>query len=274
MKFKIIFAAFNILIVFSFLLVFLLPIFMLGSDYVSLFWKDSWYIAVVFIVILLSINILYFSNRRLLSFLENENWPELKNLLEEKIFASKKIRKMYIRMYISTSIAASEIDDIRRLEAELRETNPRALKEWALPLGLPYLLSGDPVKMKSFFGEFIDSETADSGWIKWNYCFALLLLEEKDEAVSILKDLSAEKKDPLLRLSSLYMLSPFRNDENAGQILEDGRAELKTGKTRQFFIDEMKERKDNVQMLFISKIIGEALDWLYSEGLREDDENL
>jgi hypothetical protein len=247
---------------------------MLGSDYASLFWKDSWYIAIVFVIILSAINVLYFTNRRLLSCLENENWPELKKLLEAKIFDRKKTGKMYIRMYISASIASSEIDDIRRLEAELREANPRALKEWALPLGLPYLVSGDPVKMKSFFGEFLDSDTNDSGWVKWNYCFALLLLEEKDEAVPILENIAADKKDPLLRLSSLYMLSPFRNDENAGKILEEGKTELKAGKSKQFFIDEMKRRKDNVQMLFISKIIGEALGWLYSEDVREDNEDL
>lgn len=238
---------------------------MLGSEYALQFWQDSWYIAVIFVLILIFINLMYFSNKLILGFLEAENWPELKNLLDDRIFNRKKYRKMYFRMYISTCIATATVDDIRKLEQELRQTNPKLLKEWALQLGLPYLLDNNPSEMKKYFGEFISTGTADSLWIKWNYCFALLLLKETGEAIEILRGLGAEKKDSLLRLSSIYMLSPFRNDEAVKPVLDAGRSELKEKMTKESFKKELGKQKDNVQMIFLTKIFGEAVNWLYDE---------
>ena len=265
MKFKVIFLSFNILIVFSFLMIFLLPVFMLGGEYSMQFWQDSWYIAVIFITILIFINLLYIFNRQMLGYLEVENWPELKKLLEDNLFEKKKLWKMYIRMYISTCIATSSINDIKRLEQALEQSNPGALNKWALPLGLPYLLSNDPDVMKSYFGRFLTVSSDDSGWIKWNYCFALMLKKDTDEAVEMLKLLSAEKKDSILRLSSLYMLSPFKNEDAIKTVLDKGCEDLRSSMNREDFIKELEKQRDNVQMLFLSKIFDEALDWLYQE---------
>ena len=72
LKFKIIFISFNILLVFSFLIIFLLPVFMLGSEYALQFLQSSWWVAVIFLVILVFINLIYFLNRRILTYLEDE----------------------------------------------------------------------------------------------------------------------------------------------------------------------------------------------------------
>lgn len=265
MKFKIIFISFNILIVFSFLMIFLLPVFMLGGDYALQFWQSSWWVAVIFMIILIFVNVLYFMNRKILGYLETENWTELKVLLEQKIFQQNSVRKMYIRMYISTCIASSAINDLMLLENKFRQEDPKAMEAWALALGLPYLLKNDPAQMKAYYGEFLELNTADAGWIKWNYCFSLLLQKETDEAIVILKLLATEKKDVLLQLSALYMLSPFTGDESVAQIIETGKTELKTGMTKALFAKELEKQKDNVQMLFLTKIFNEAADWLYEE---------
>ncbi len=264
MKFKLIFLSFNILIVFSFLMIFLMPVFMLGNEYGLQFWLDSWYIAVIFIIVLIFINALYFMNRRILGYLETENWPELKKLLGNYLFEKKKLRKMYVRLYISTCIATSNINEIRKVDELLSGENPRMRREWALQLGLPVLLEGDPVKMKKYFGEFLSAGTPDEGWIRWNYCFAMLLLKETDEPVRILTELSRLKKDPILQLTSLYMLSPFGSEEQVNAVLEPGRNELKNKMSRESFMKWSEKQQDNVQMLFLSNIINDALDWLYS----------
>ena len=257
---------FNILIVFSFLMIFLLPVFMLGAEYAGQLWQDSWYVSVIFIVILVFINILYFSNRKILSCLETENWSELKNILDDKIFNGNSYRKMYIRLYISTCIAAASINDITRLEKLFREKAPEQLRKWALPLGLPYLLSDRPQELKSYYSEFLDTDSKDAGWIKWNYCFALLMLKETDEAVVTLKTLGTAKKDPLLHLSSIYMLSPFSNDDEIDTLIERGRSVLREKMNRDDFRKELERQRDNVQMLFLAKIIDEAVIWLFDSG--------
>ena len=240
---------------------------MLGSEYALQFWNSSWYIAVIFVLILVFINVIYFLNRRILGFLETENWPELKKLLEDIIFIRKKYRKMYLRLYLSTCIATSTVNDIRRLEQELRGADPKLLKVWALQLGLPYLLDDNPSEMKKYFGEFLSVSAPDSIWIKWNYCFALLLLKEAGEAVEILKALSAEKKDVILRLSTIYMLSPFRNEESVKPIIDSGRTELKEKMTKESLKKELEKQKDNIQMLFLTRIFADAVDWLYDENI-------
>ena len=265
MKFKVIFISFNILIVFSFLMIFLLPVFMLGGDYAGMFWQESWYIALIFICILVFINVLYVMNRHMLSALESEDWPQLKLLLEQRIFEKKRFRRMNIRMYINTCIAVSSLADIGKLEQLIRTEKPSELGYWALQLGLPHLLSNDPGRMKTYFGEFAESDIREKGWIKWNYCFSLLLLKENTEAVRLLRELSSDSGDKLLMLASLYMLAPFSSEDGVDDIVEKGRTLLKTAMPESSLAGEMKKRKDNVQMLFLSKIIGEASAWLYRE---------
>ncbi len=238
---------------------------MLGEEYAQLFWQESWYIAVIFICILVVINCLYFMNRKMITYLENENWPELKQLLEYRIFTKKRLRKMNIRMYISTCIATRSISDIKKLENTIRTEKTGDLNYWALQLGLPHLLGNNPSEMKAYFGEFIGKAAREEGWIKWNYCFALLLLKENDEAVEILKELAGQTQDLILRLSSLYMLSPFGGQEEIGALIENGRNELKLKMPEQSLKDELDKRKDNVQMLFLSQIISQVSDWLYKE---------
>jgi hypothetical protein len=246
-------------------MIFLLPVFMLGADYAGLFWQESWYIAVIFICIIGFINILYFSNRKTLACLESENWPELKLILEDKIFIRKHLRKTNVRMYISTCIASSSISDIGRLESLLKTENPGNLDYWALQLGLPHLLCNDPADMKEYFGTFIDRNAREKGWIKWNYCFALLLLKENDEAVEILKSLAADASDSILRLASLYMLDPFKSEEGVRGVVEQGRAELRMKMPEVSLQSELDKRKDNVQMLFLTQIISKASSWLYKD---------
>ena len=266
MKFKIIFLIFNILILFSFLMIFLLPVLMLGPEYAGQLWSDSWYVAVIFVLILIGINIIFFMNRKILNCLENENWNELKEILDDIIFNKQRLSKMYIRLYISTCVAASSLNEITKLEKLLREKSPAKLKKWALPLGLPYLLADKPAEMKEYFAEFLDSNAGDAGWIKWNYCFALLLLKESEEAVRILKETGADLKDPLLCLSSIYMLSPFSSDEEAGELIESSGSRLRQKMKRDDFKKELEKQRDNVQMMFLARIFEEAVDWLYNSG--------
>ena len=265
MKFKIIFISFNALIVFSFLLIFLLPAIMLGADYAPAFWKESWYIAVIFAVILAVINVVYVLNSRLLQALEQENWSELKKIIENRIFARKRYSRMNIRLYINCCIALSEVSELKKLEDGIRAEKPVALDEWALQLGLPAILSGDPEKIRDYFAEFISSELKDSGWIKWNYCFALLLMKEPAEALPILKQLAENGNDLLLSLAALYLYMPFAADTDSRAFVDGIRSSLTAILTEQRFSDEIEKSKDNVQLIFLSKTLREAMDWLHGE---------
>ena len=48
MKFKTIFILFNIVIIASFAIIFFMPLMMLGWDYTAIFWKNNWFLPIVF----------------------------------------------------------------------------------------------------------------------------------------------------------------------------------------------------------------------------------
>ena len=49
MKFKVIFILFNVLIIFSFAMILILPATVFGSEYAAQFWKDKWFIGLFFV---------------------------------------------------------------------------------------------------------------------------------------------------------------------------------------------------------------------------------
>ena len=56
MRFKIVFILFNVVIVASFLIIYLMPLAMLGMDYTREFWANNWGLPIVFVVILAILN--------------------------------------------------------------------------------------------------------------------------------------------------------------------------------------------------------------------------
>ena len=68
MKFKAIFVIFNLIILVSFLFIFLIPFFMLGWDYTQVFWTENWSVALVFVGVMAGLAILavQFGPQRLL----------------------------------------------------------------------------------------------------------------------------------------------------------------------------------------------------------------
>ncbi len=261
MKFKIIFISFNILIVFSFLLIFLLPGIMLGSDFGSVFWKDSWYLAVIFFVLLVAINIIYFMNRKLLDYLETENWPALKSYLEDKLLVKKRFLGLYIKLYVSTCIATSSLEDLKKLEQPLLDAGKD--DKWAVQLGIPYLLGQDAAAMKTFYSRYTDVKGKNSGWLKWDLGFALLQLGERTEALEIISGLFLSE-DPVLRLVSLYLASTFENELDSVQFAAE-KDKLGSAMNAGDFAKHIEREKENIQILFLRSIINDALKWMYKE---------
>ncbi|NLJ47390.1 MAG: hypothetical protein GX430_12650, partial [Treponema sp.] len=62
MKFKTIFILFNAVVAFSFLFIFLFPLFILGGEYAVGFWKTNWFLGILFLVILGILNWFFLSN--------------------------------------------------------------------------------------------------------------------------------------------------------------------------------------------------------------------
>ena len=82
MKFKTIFIIFNVVIVFSFLFIFFMPLFLLGGDYFVDFFFNNWFIGILFVITLFIFNFYFLQNWQLFRLLENEDWNKLIEFLE------------------------------------------------------------------------------------------------------------------------------------------------------------------------------------------------
>ena len=73
MKFRLIFIVFNVVLVISFLVIYVTPLLILGWSYTRIFWANNWYLPVIFVGIIGVLNAYFASNRKLFRLLENED---------------------------------------------------------------------------------------------------------------------------------------------------------------------------------------------------------
>lgn len=271
MRFKTVYILFNAVIVASFALIFLMPLFMLGSEYFALFASKNWLAGVLFLATLLIINGYFLLNWKLFGLLEREDWHGVIRLLEERILARPgRVRAGLpaggrLRMLINAYLVTSQLERMAELEARLRRDAPALLARFALPLGIPYLLRGDPLEAEKYFGRFLQQpRVAHLPWLRWNYAFALLQQKQVPAARTTLLELLGAKVDPVLRLLTVYMLSSLaKADPDTAAVVDGERAAL-----RARYSPERWRRVaggKHIQMILLTPIIQEARDWLLGE---------
>ena len=259
-RFRAVFAIFNVVIVVSFLVIYLMPLFMLGWDYTSNFWSENWGLPVLFGAILCGLNGYFIFNWKLFTLLEREDWDSLIEHLEHRIFEKHIILAQQCRILVNAYLVRSKLDSIQRLEDTIREKRSSLVKRLAMPLGIQHLLSNESSSMLSYFGQFKDERGRDSGWIRWSYAFASLLAENPDTAGVYLSKVVETEREPVLLVLSLYLLDGIGPDS-----LSDRKNQLKAKYTREKLEQEIERQRAHVQVVILARLIENAVDWLYSE---------
>ena len=270
MKFRVIFLLFNVVLVISFLVIYLMPLFIIGWDYTKIFWAANWYLPVIFFAIIAVLNVYFALNWRLFNLLEREDWAGLVSFLEEEIYTKNRIRRQHVRILVNGYLVNSNTDGIGRLEAQVREKRPKLMPSMALSFGVPHLLKNDPVQMEQYFAEFLTKRnTRDRNWVLWDHAFALMLQKRREEARGELLGVVKASREPVLRLLSFYLLDAF-SDGDVERVLEEGKASLKKRFTPSLWQKELERAKDNVQVVILSKLVQESTEWLFSFGALGD----
>ncbi len=265
MKFKTIFILFNIVIVVSFLVIYFMPLIMLGWDYTAVFWKNNWFLPLIFLAVLALLNIYFLSNWRLFQLLESEDWERLTVYLEERVFTRKKIQAQHVKLLINAYLIRSKIEKICELESFIRKERPAALPKFALQFGVPYLLKNDGEKMERYFFEFIDSTRGEeNNWIRWNYAFALLLQQKREEAKEILNTTIENAGEPVLQLLTAHLLEVFNDDPDVRQKVDRARDRLRGRYSRPQWDNEVAKSKNNIEVVVLSKLLEDATEKLFS----------
>lgn len=268
MKFKSIFFLFNIVVLFSFSLIFLLPLILLSGSYSSVFWMDNWYLALIFVLLIAALDSYFIINWKLFIYLEKEDWNNLTQYLEEKLYVKGQFRKQYIKLMINTSLAVSNLDKIDRLAKEISDRKPKLLSRYALLLGIPLFLNGKTSEALIHYGTYKDiNETKDLNWVKWVYAFSLIRNNNIEMAESVLLEIIENKIDDVLKILVLYSLNSINSkSQTADSSLDEHIEKYSDEKKWINYVDSL--RNKNIFILLLTGILEEARKWeKSSEGI-------
>lgn len=268
MKFKTIFILFNVIVIFAFLFITLIPLFMLGSEYSSLFWSQNWILVVLFVLFIAGLDVYFILNWKLFTYLEGEDWPGLLYYLDGMIFEKGRLNKRYISLYINAALSVSNLDKIDRLESELREKKPTLLAECGVALGVNRLLKHDSSGAETFFSEILAMDRVrDRDWILWSSAFSAYSDKRPEEVLEpLMAILEGSDRDAVLRLLTYYLLDTLRDKVPVEKqsLLSEKTLALKKeiGSASAWNRALERSREKNILTLFMSSLIDDAHKWL------------
>jgi hypothetical protein len=271
MKFRTIFILFNVVILTSFLFVFLLPLLLLGPESSLTFWKANWYLALVFILLVAALNAFFILNRKTFTLVEREDWGELSAHLVGLMFPRSRFNSTRVRLLVNAYLLQSDIAGIQRLEAELQAKRPDILRKNALLFGVTRLLQNRSEEAEAFFAKYLDAKDAESrDWLRFDYGFSLVLQKKTQSALPYLEE-GAASRDPVLCLLASYLLSSIgaaSAPDEAGKAQAAAKAEAARSRLRKRYTSakwskEVDRAKAEVHIVILSKLIDDAGRWLY-----------
>jgi hypothetical protein len=273
MKFRTIYILFNLVVIISFLFVFLLPFFLLGADYSLGIWKSNWYLALVFLAALGALNAFFLTNWKVSILVEKEDWSALSALLVDRVFVKKRYSGRDVALLVNAYLLQSDVDGIARLEAELQAKRPELLRRNAILFAVTRLLRNRPEEVEAFLKPYLGAKDADAReWIRFDYGFSLALQKRYAEATPFLKE-GVASRDAVLCLLSAYLLGSLAaaaatlEEEKAGlkALADSSRVALKKRFPGQRWNREVERAKGEFHIVVLARLIDDAGKWLFEE---------
>lgn len=270
MKFKSVFAVFNIVVLLSFAFIFIMPFFALGGQYAGEFWAANWPLSLILLAAIGALDVFFALNWKLFSLLEREDWPALANHLEQLVVRKGRYRSSYVRLLTNAYLVLSDTASAIALERTLAEKKPSLVHSNALLFGVARILSGDHHGAAEFLAAESAAKTEDPEWVRWYYSFALLLDKRFGEGADVLVSLAAGAKDPLVLGLASFFLST-----TAAAALPSRKAELEAaassaaGRTKAALPDQkswdkaLSKAGSEIYIVVLSKSLKEAAAALY-----------
>ncbi len=264
MKFKIIFILFNVVVLFSLLMIIFMPVLMLGSEYGFSFFASIWYVVVLFVVVIGAVDTYFLINWKLFRFLEEEKWDDLIVFLEKRIEEGKIPGKFAVRIMVNVYLSRSNLEGIERLGALIKEKRPSLYRKLLLIFTIPVLLKGEPVLIEEMIAPYVfDKKVNDRLWLKYLLAFSFLLQRKTREGGEILSGLCREKISPVLLMLVLYSFSSFAEDDSDKTCIDKKKVFLRDKYSAESMGLQIEKDRSNVIVAVLSAVVNEALDWLY-----------
>jgi hypothetical protein len=248
-----------------------MPFFILGSSFSRSFWLSNWYLLLVFVLILGTVDSYYFVNRRLFLLLEKEDWPALVYYLEEKVIRRGKYTPRLIQLLANTYLVLSDSVAVMSLEKKVAIARPALLESNALVFGAARILGRDIPGAVRFFAARLESgKQAEGQWLRWYYGFSLLLDRQFAEAGEEFTRLAAASSDGVVAgLSSFFLAATLaaalpERAEAFKAAAAEGRNRVRAAlPQRKKWIRETGKIRSEVYAAALSKYLDEAGSWIY-----------
>ncbi|MCA1950513.1 MAG: hypothetical protein LDL24_08060 [Treponema sp.] len=272
MKFKSIFILFNVVIILSFGFVFLMPFFALGAEFALNFWKTSWPLGLLLLIILAVLDGFFLSNSKLFELLEREDWPALVQYLENRVIKQRRYSQRLVKLLIHSYLVMSDSQGVINLESVLKKEKPSLLSGNRLLFGLSHILKGDHEGATELFLEQERTKGLKNEWERWYLCFALLLQKQFAEASDRLVVLARDGQDSLVcALSALFLWDTIQRAlpdkaASAREAAEIAKTRIrKTLPDRNAWNKELKKAQSDIHVIILGKSLEDAARFIYEE---------
>jgi hypothetical protein len=142
------------------------------------FWNQFLPLLIALFLILVSLDVYYFFNGKLLSLMEKEDWPGAVQYLEGQVFKKGRYTLYFVRLLAQNYLLLTDIAGIIDLENKTAIANPRLVDKLALLFGTARMLQKDMPGALNFFTNRLNAKRPnkkDFLWIRFYYAFTLLL---------------------------------------------------------------------------------------------------
>jgi len=267
---------FNIFL-FLFLIVGVFFVIFWGKSQTADFTQRIWLLGLAILVPLCVINTVFILNRKLLTLLEDENWPALTAYLEKEIYEKGRYKPRYVKLLVQSCLATGNFDGAVNLKNKLAAAKPDMVENNALILGTAYFLGGNTAATVDFFGERLEKGRAGNlDWMRWFYGFSLVLAGSYEQAGTVMEELAAFSPAAGARDMLVTGLAAFVLTELAGKgstvpvewrlRAEEGKSTVrKTLKTAGKWARKARQLKAEAHGAIIRSYVDRAGAWIWGE---------
>ena len=274
LKFKYLLIAFSVLAVVILVLSMFIPVLLSGVSG-SLFSINLWYITLpllIFMVLLLVfMSVFFFTNYKLLSLLEKEDWPALAFYLENKIYTKGRYTSRNVRLLASSYLVISDYQSVLKLENKTQTVNPGAVSKNTLVFGAARILSGNHSDAVSFYKSNLDKcRKREQEWVRWFAGFSQILSGAFAEAESEFMSMAVSSRNVIITGLCAYFLNSTiekksANSEKCRQVSESGKKRVKDAlKNAGDWKKETGKAGNEIHIAVIRKYIDEAGKFIFA----------
>lgn len=271
MKFKLVVLLFNAVVLLSVLILLLLPLIVIGPAFARDFWTDNWYLVLILGAVLLGLNGYFLWNRKVLGFLEAEDWAGLAEYLEKRLEKGP-LGRSRLQLLMNSYLLQRRTDALRGLAERLESDYPTSFSSNAFQLAVAWLADsgqgrlGDAEGLLAFAERALQRDrVARPDWLHWDMALALAQLDRPADAGEEARRAGEQSGDPVVKGLSAYLAAHAAPEKTASWAwAQQARSDTAAMLTEAGWDKRVMRSRDNLQVLILQQMIKDAKEWVYA----------